>query len=213
MTASKRNTADLEPLLTRIQRLNDSGAGAHQNDPVLGTSDVMAAQWHREHPELDLGAFELALRVRRLAMLLDEQLSLICKSLDVTFGDFLLLMALRRLGPDGSLRPTDIVKMHSVTSGTVAYRIDRLVSQRFVERMEDPADLRSYLIRLADHGREIVDQGVRRFSELNSTVLRDMMEIDGASENFIELLRLYENRMEAVPVPPPPQRRRRAKAS
>jgi len=191
-----KETRKSNRLLSQIKQLNLDLRLVGQDDPILGTTDVMAKQWRHEQPGLELGAFELALRVRRLAMLLDERLSIVCRSLGISLSDFLLLMALRRQGLSGSLRPTEIMKMHSVTSGTVTYRIDKLIAQDFVARLKDPADLRSYLVCLTAHGRKVVDQGVQRFAEINDVALRAMTSLRGTTELFTEMLRYYELRME-----------------
>ena len=206
-----KETRKSNRLLSQIKQLNLDLRLVGQDDPILGTTDVMAKQWRHEQPGLELGAFELALRVRRLAMLLDERLSIVCRSLGISLSDFLLLMALRRQGPSGSLRPTEIMKMHSVTSGTVTYRIDKLIAQDFVARLQDPLDLRSYLVRLTAHGRKVVDQGIARFAEINDVALRAMTSIRGTTELFTEMLRHYELRMEdelrmeALAVPSAPE--------
>jgi DNA-binding MarR family transcriptional regulator len=196
LSKTSKETRKSNRLLSQIKQLNLNLRLAEQDDPILGTTDVMAKQWRHEQPGLELGAFELAMRVRRLAMLLDERLSIVCRSLGISLSDFLLLMALRRQGPSGSLRPTEIMKMHSVTSGTVTYRIDRLLAQDFVARVQDPVDLRSYLVCLTAHGRKVVDQGVARFAEINDVALRAMTTIRGTTELFTEMLRHYELRME-----------------
>jgi len=211
LNRTSKETRKSTRLLSQIKQLNLDLRLVGQDDAILGTTDVMAKQWRHEQPALELGAFELALRVRRLAMLLDERLSIVCRSLGISLSDFLLLMALRRQGPAGSLRPTEIMKMHSVTSGTVTYRIDKLLAQDFVARIKDPADLRSYLVCLTAHGRKVVDQGVARFAEINNVALRAMTSIRGTTELFTEMLRHYELsmedelRMEASAVPPAPE--------
>ena len=107
---------------------------------------------------IDIDAFTLTIRLRRLAMLLDEGVVKRGEAAGVKLNEVLLLLALRRMAPTYSLRPTDILKMHSVTSGTVTYRIDQLIKQDLAERIPDPDDKRGYLIRLTQRGRAVVDK-------------------------------------------------------
>ena len=55
-------------------------------------------------------------------------------------------MALRLVGEPYSLRPTDILKMHGITSGTATYRIDKLTKQELAESIADLTDRHGYLI-------------------------------------------------------------------
>lgn len=75
-------------------------------------------------------------------MLLDEISTKECEAVGLKLNEMLLMMALRRVGPPYALRPTDILKMHSVTSGTATYRIDQLTKQDLAERIPDPSDRR-----------------------------------------------------------------------
>ena len=183
-------------LSEQLATLNARHHRQEQDDAIHGTSDVLTDQWRRERPDLDLRAFELGIRVRRLAMLLDERLAAICASLGVKMSDFLLLMALRRLGSTGSMRPTDIRRMHSVTSGTVTYRIDKLIQQDLVSRLQDPAYLRGYLIQLTSHGCDVVNRGVDALSRYYDATLSEFRSLAGATELFGEMLRHFELRVE-----------------
>lgn len=184
-------------LLSALESLNAATLDGAQQDKVFGSSDVLVAQWQREFPTgLDIDAFTLTIRLRRLAMLLDEGVVKRGEKSGVKLNEILLLLALRRMAPNYSMRPTDILKMHSVTSGTVTYRIDQLIKQDLAERIPDPDDKRGYLIRLTRRGRVVVDKVIVESAQTASDALRPLFAIPGARETFVEMLRFYEQRIE-----------------
>ncbi len=199
-TARAKAPAGASPgsLLSALRALNAEGAGdALRQDMVFGSSDVLVAQWEREFPTgIDIEAFTLTIRLRRLAMLLDEGLVKRAEATGVKLNEALLLLALRRMAPNYSLRPTDILKMHSVTSGTVTYRIDQLIKQDLAERIQDPDDRRGYLVCLTPRGRIVIDKIIAESAQAASEGLRQLFGMPGARETFVEMLRFYEMRLE-----------------
>ncbi|MDP3252439.1 MAG: MarR family transcriptional regulator [Hydrogenophaga sp.] len=163
-----------------------------RSDPIWGNSDVLVDQWKKQFAGEDVRALVLGIRIRRIAMLLDEHTIRECEAVGLKLNEMLLLMALRRVGEPYCLRPTDILKMHSVTSGTATYRIDQLTKQDLAERISDPNDRRGYLIRLTPRGLKIVDAVLHRVLDNFQNKLQPMFAIDGALEVFEESLRLYE---------------------
>ncbi|MDN8613395.1 MarR family winged helix-turn-helix transcriptional regulator [Variovorax ginsengisoli] len=163
-----------------------------QADPLWGNSDVLIGQWRTQFARDEVDPLTFGIRIRRIAMLLDEASALECDKAGLTLNEMLLLMALRRVGPPYALRPTDILKMHSVTSGTATYRIDQLTKQDLAERIPDPSDRRGYLIRLTPRGLEIIDGILQRLMVEHRRLLAPMSDIPGAFEVFEESLRLYE---------------------
>ena len=163
-----------------------------QDDPIQGNSDVLTGQWHKQYEGEDISPLTLAIRLRRVAMLIDEVSTQACVGADITLNEMLLLMALRRVGPPHSLRPTDILRMHSVTSGTVTYRIDKLTKQDLAERIADPNDRRGYLIQLTPHGLAKIDDVLRKQLHVFRESLQPMTAIPGAIPLLEDALRLYE---------------------
>lgn len=169
---------------------------AAAGDRILGNSDVLVSQWSNELQGLDVSGFNLLIRIRRLAMLQDERLAKRAGTFGVKLNEALLLLALRRVGPGYCLRPTDILKMHSVTSGTVTYRIDQLTNQDLAERIPDPVDRRGYLVRLTDRGMAIADSIIKDSSTFAATVLSSAKLRGEAQYALIELLRHFETAFE-----------------
>ena len=182
----------LDDLLEQMRGALPVDAQGVHADPIQGNSDVLVSQWKTQLPGQDIAALTVGIRVRRVAMLLDEITTRECEAMGLKLNEMLLLMALRRVGPPYSLRPTDILKMHSVTSGTVTYRIDQLTKQDLAERIADPKDRRGYLIALTPLGLKVIDTVVHRLLAHFRKSVHPMTEIPGALTLFEESLRLYE---------------------
>ena len=202
MKKTKQGRDDLEStregLIEELRHALSRNADPSENDPIRGNSDVLISQWRQQYAGESSQALMLALRVRRIGMLLDEVTMRQCEIAGLKLNEMLLLMALRRVGAPYCLRPTDILKMHSVTSGTVTYRIDQLTKQDLAERIPDPNDRRGYLIRLTPRGLSVVSGMMDRLIESFSRHLRPMTDIAGALTIFEESLRLFEQCVEPL---------------
>jgi DNA-binding MarR family transcriptional regulator len=159
---------------------------------VWGNADVLVNQWRRELGDEDSEAVLMGVRIRRIGMLLDELTMAHCEAEGVKHTDFLLLMALRRLGAPYAMRPTDILKMHSVTSGTATYRIDQLTKQELAERLHDPRDRRGYLVQLTPRGKQIVDRIMSRMQAEFNERLAPLAQVAGGYDMLEAGLRLFE---------------------
>lgn len=187
-----------EALIEELRHALAPPEGAAASDPIRGNSDVLVSLWRRQYPGEDVRALMLGLRVRRIGMLLDEVTMRQCELAGLKLNEMLLLMALRRVGEPYCLRPTDILKMHSVTSGTVTYRIDQLTKQDLAERIPDPNDRRGFLVRLTPRGLSIVSEMMERLVEAFSRHLCPLTDIPGALPAFEESLRLFEQCIEPL---------------
>ncbi|CAN5430378.1 hypothetical protein BH11PSE9_BH11PSE9_16990 [soil metagenome] len=196
-SSKRRAGGSPDGLLDAMKTLNANEVAGVREDEIFGSSDVLTEQWEKELPcGIDIDAFTLNIRLRRVAMLLDEGVVKRGLASGVKLNEVLLLLALRRMGSSYCLRPTDILKMHSVTSGTVTYRIDQLIKQDLAERIQDPADKRGYLIKLMPRGREVVDKVIVDSAQAASDYLRPLFAVTGARETLVEMLRFYELRIE-----------------
>lgn len=182
----------VDALLEALADVKPDARRGLQADPVWGNSDVLADQWRAQFSGIDIEGFALTVRMRRIAMLIDEISIAECQAAGLKLNEMLLLLALRRGGAPYCLRPTDITKMHSVTSGTVTYRIDQLTKQDLAERVPDPDDRRGYLIRLTPRGLAIINKLILRFTELFNHDLQPMANVPGALTMFEESIRAFE---------------------
>jgi len=67
------------------------------------------------------------------------------------------------IGADGPLTPTRLADILELPLSTVAFRVKRLERRGHAERTDNPADGRSYLIRLTPEGRSLLNKARPRF--------------------------------------------------
>lgn len=167
--------------------------------PIWGNADVLVTQWRDVLGAEGSDALLMGIRIRRVAMLLDQLIIAECDLAQIKHHEFILLMALRRIGEPYALRPTDILKMHSVTSGTATYRLDQLAKRNLVERIPDPGDRRSFLIGLTAHGKEVVDAILGRMRVSFAAQLSPFEQVPGGFSALEAGLRLFEDCLLAAP--------------
>jgi DNA-binding MarR family transcriptional regulator len=102
------------------------------------------------------------------------------------------MMALHRAGPPHALRPSEILKTHGVTSGTVTYRIDQLTNQGLAERLADPTDRRGYLIQLTPRGKKLIETVLDQFARTYNTLLVPFAHVAGGHDVLESGLRFFE---------------------
>ncbi|VBB13586.1 Multiple antibiotic resistance protein marR,DNA-binding transcriptional repressor MarR,MarR family [Burkholderia stabilis] len=132
-------------------------------------------------------------------MLVDEHNNRIAEALGIAPSDLMLLYALRRTPEPHCMRPTEVFRLLSVTSGAATYRIDRLVKQDLALRVDDPEDRRSYLLQLSEKGKTMANRAVEVLAEDSNACIREL------SSTRLEEIRktlheIEEGWMRSVPV-------------
>jgi DNA-binding MarR family transcriptional regulator len=122
--------------------------------------DRIVEQWNQERPDLDVSPTETLQRITRLSLLQGVSFARVFAPYGVSFGEYLVLAALRRAGPPYLMNPTSLFNSVILSSGAMTNRIDRLEAMGLVERQLDPTDRRGRLVALTDRGRELVDSAV-----------------------------------------------------
>ena len=122
--------------------------------------DRIVGQWNEARPDLDVTATHVLQRITRLSLLQQESFARVFAGHGLTWGEYLVLAALRRAGPPYRMNPTALYGSVMLSSGGMTKRLDRLEQAGLVERLPDPADRRGRLVALTDRGRELVDAAV-----------------------------------------------------
>lgn len=122
--------------------------------------DRIAAQWHRERPDLDTSPMELVGRISRAAALVQREIEAVFAEHGLTGADFDVLASLRRSGPPYRLTPGDLSRSTMVTTGGMTKRLDRLEARGLIRREPDPRDRRGRLVALTAEGTALVDRAV-----------------------------------------------------
>ncbi len=76
------------------------------------------------------------------------------------------------VGADGPLTPTALAAELQIPLSTVIFRVGRLEERRHAERVPNPDDGRSFLIRLTPAGRRLLDRARPRFRDYAEAVER-----------------------------------------
>ena len=122
--------------------------------------DRLVAEWNRERPDLDVSASHTLTRITRLALLQAMSFTPVFARYGLTWGEHLVLAALRRAGPPFRLTPTVLFCGLLLSSGAMTNRLDRLEETGLVRRLPDPNDRRGRLVELTAKGRRVVDKAV-----------------------------------------------------
>ncbi len=114
-------------------------------------------QWGEQRPDLDVSPMGLIGRLHRLAARLNDELRPVFAEAGLGDGDFDVLAALRRSGPEHALTPGELGATTMVTSGAITKRIDRLERADLVTRTVSDTDARSRRVALTAKGLRLVD--------------------------------------------------------
>ena len=122
--------------------------------------DRIVEQWEQERPDLDPSAKAITGRIVRLSSIFQRRFGEAFAELDLTEGDYGVLVALRRSGEPFELTPTELARTRMMTSGGMTAVIDRLERRAFLERLPNPADRRGSIVRLTTEGRSVIDRAM-----------------------------------------------------
>jgi DNA-binding MarR family transcriptional regulator len=122
--------------------------------------DRIVGEWNRVRPDLDVSPTHTLQRITRLGLLQGVSFARVFASHGISFGEYLVLVALRRAGPPYQMNPTALFNAVILSSGAMTNRLDRLEAVGLVERLPDPTDRRGRLVALTDRGLELVDAAV-----------------------------------------------------
>jgi DNA-binding MarR family transcriptional regulator len=117
-------------------------------------------EWTRECPDLDTSPTHVLQRITRLSLLLEASFAEILARHGLSWGEYLVLAALRRSGPPYRMNPTALYSAVILSSGGMTKRLDQLEKDGLVERQPDPADRRGRLVALTAKGKAVVDRAV-----------------------------------------------------
>jgi DNA-binding MarR family transcriptional regulator len=109
-----------------------------------------------------------------LSLLQGASFARVFEAYGVSFGEYLVLAALRRAGPPYRMNPTALFNSVILSSGAMTNRLDRLEEMGLVERLPDPSDRRGRLVALTDSGRNLVDSAVVDYLEDEQQLLSSL---------------------------------------
>lgn len=120
--------------------------------------DEILGQWARERPDLPVAPVGIVTRLARVRSHLDAALAEVFAGFDLTPADFQVLVTLRRAGAPFRMGQARLMDSLGLTSGTISVRLARLERRQVIAREPDPADKRSFTVRLTDRGLDLFDR-------------------------------------------------------
>ena len=128
--------------------------------------DEVIADWQREWPDLDATTFGCFARMKWLTKTLSIIIDQVLRRHQLSPGEFDVLAALRRSGGPCTLIPSQLSALLMMSRAGMTNRLDRLEASGLIERTVDPADRRSFRVRLTDRGRSVVDAAVAEHAQV-----------------------------------------------
>ena len=114
----------------------------------------------------------------------------------VSWSQFLALSTLRSSEPDFTLSPTQLYTAAQVTSGGMTKMMHGLTKAGLIERIENPEDGRSRLVRLTPKGKDLAEEIVDALIQANKALIGGILEPE-ETEQLATLLRKLSLGLEA----------------
>jgi len=159
-------------------------------DPV----DVIASQWRRERPDIDVSALAVFGRLHRTYLRYAALIGEVFDSHEINMASFDVLAALRRSGPPFRRTAGDLASTGLVTTGGLTLRLDRLEAAGLITRERDTADRRVVYAQLTEAGLALIDQvavehfdnEMRMLAGLSDTERRQLAALLGRLDHALQ---------------------------
>jgi DNA-binding MarR family transcriptional regulator len=108
------------------------------------------------------------------------------------------------IGADGPLTPTALSELLEIPLSTVGFRVRRLERRGHAERIDNPADGRSFLIRLTPGGRRLLNKARPRFRSYAEAVEARLggRKTTALRKNLTELRQAIDEELALSPLAP-----------
>lgn len=167
----------------------------HDKDTNNGDAvDAIKRQWQTERPDLSLDAMGIFGRLKRCSMLMTDRLDNTFAKFDLNYWEFDVLATLRRSGAPYTLAPTELFSIMMITSGTMTHRMKRLEARGLIERLPNPDDARSQLVKLSQTGFDIINKTATAHVDNMENMLSGMSDTQKKELDIklTELLAIFE---------------------
>jgi DNA-binding MarR family transcriptional regulator len=156
--------------------------------------DAIKDQWQAERPDLTLDAMGIFGRLKRCSHLMTHKLDDTFAKFDLNYWEFDVLATLRRSGAPYTLAPTALFSIMMITSGTMTHRMKRLEARGLIERLPNPDDARSQLVKLSQIGFDMIDQTATAHVNNMESLLSSMSDTEKheLDQKLTALLALFE---------------------
>src|SRR3977135_4340357 len=104
--------------------------------------DQIVARWNRVRPDLDVSPTHVVHRIPAAGLLPTMRFNEVFGRYGLTWGEHLVLAALRRAGPPYRMNPTTLFDTMVLSSGAMTNRLDRLEEMGLIRPLPHPNDPR-----------------------------------------------------------------------
>ncbi|WP_430461890.1 MarR family winged helix-turn-helix transcriptional regulator [Thalassolituus sp. LLYu03] len=122
--------------------------------------DFIIGQWRQERPDLAIEPMAIIGRLKRLTTHLQQGIETHHKRYGLIWGEFDVLATLLRSGKPYCLTPTQLFRSAMLSSGAMTNRLNNLEKRGLIERLPDPDDRRSLLVKLSPDGFRLISEAV-----------------------------------------------------
>lgn len=147
------------------------------DDQVRDGVDALVPGWERDGMSASLIAItELSKRVARLNQALEHPLRAELADRGLTYAEFDVLAALRRVGEPYRLKPSELTRALFLTSGGTSNVLQRLTKAGYVERADNAADARSRWVQLTPEGLRVTMEALIASGNVHEDVMTGIPE-------------------------------------
>ena len=100
--------------------------------------DRIIEQWNQARPDLDVSPTHTLQRITRLSLLQAVSFARVFAPYGISFGEYLVLAALRRAGPPYRMSPTRLFNSVILSSGAMTNRLDGRVARAGLPSAQRP---------------------------------------------------------------------------
>jgi DNA-binding MarR family transcriptional regulator len=139
--------------------------------------DALVRGWERDGLSSSLIAItELGKRAARLSQAMEQPLRVELADMGLTYAEFDVLAALRRVGEPYRLKPSELTRALMLTSGGTSNVLQRLTKAGYVERADNSADARSRWVQLTPEGLRVTLEALKLAGRVHEDVLTGIPE-------------------------------------
>lgn len=126
----------------------------NQSDDLV---QYIIEKWQKFNPQLDTSGTEIIGRIVRISSIVGRQIDQNLARFQLTVSEFDVLAALAREA-EQQLTPKQLQNLILISSGGLTNRTDQLVRKGLIERIPNPHDRRSLLIKLTPAGLALLNE-------------------------------------------------------
>lgn len=151
-------------------------------------------EWAQVYPEGNTLPMSIIQRLQRLTKRIELRMNAFYQQVNLSAGEFELLMALRAAGAPYCLLPSDLQIKLLLSSGAVTHRLDRLEQKGLLTRQMSRHDKRNVEVWLTDTGLRRIEQLFPQYCDLQQSIMSGIaeMEQDQLSHQLEQWLLHYE---------------------